>query len=34
MLSSWADGSHHPMRWDRDQVEDGADGTLTLVPAG
>jgi penicillin amidase len=34
MLASWADGTHHPMRWDRDQVEDGAEGTVGLVPAG
>jgi penicillin amidase len=32
MLASWADGAHHPLRWDREQVEDGAEGTLTLVP--
>jgi penicillin amidase len=32
MLASWADGTHHPMRWDREQVEDGAEGTLALVP--
>lgn len=32
MLASWADGTHHPMRWDRDQVAEGAEGTLTLVP--
>lgn len=32
MLASWADGTHHPLRWDRDQVEDGSEGTLTLLP--
>jgi penicillin amidase len=34
MLPSWADGTHHPLRWDREQVEQGSEGTLTLVPAG
>ena len=33
MLASWTDGAHHSMRWTREQVEDGADGTLRLVPA-
>ena len=33
MLASWTDGIHHPMRWTRGQVEDGAQGTLTLLPA-
>jgi penicillin amidase len=32
MLDSWTDGAHHPMRWTRDQVEDGAEGTLRLIP--
>ena len=34
MLDSWTDGIHHPMRWTREQVDDGAEGTLRLVPAG
>jgi len=34
MLESWTDGTHHPMRWTREQVEAGAEGTLRLVPAG
>ena len=33
MLSPWSDGTHRPLRWDRDQVEEGSEGTLTLVPA-
>ncbi len=32
MLDSWTDGTQQPMRWTRDQVEDGAEGTLTLAP--
>ena len=32
MIGPWALGDQHPMRWTRDQVEDGAEGTLTLVP--
>jgi penicillin amidase len=32
MLASWADGTHYPMRWQRDQVEEGAEGTLALIP--
>jgi penicillin G amidase len=34
MLDSWTDGDHHPMRWTRDQADDGAEGTLNLVPSG
>jgi len=34
MLEPWTDGTHHPMRWTREQVEDGAEGTLRLIPAG
>ena len=33
MLDSWTDGAHHSMRWTREQVEDGSEGTLALVPA-
>jgi penicillin amidase len=33
MLASWADGIHYPLRWERDQVEEGAEGTLALVPS-
>jgi penicillin G amidase len=33
MLESWTDGIHHSMRWTREQVEEGAEGTLTLVPS-
>jgi len=33
MLEPWAEGDQHPMRWTRDQIEDGADGTLTLIPS-
>jgi penicillin amidase len=33
MLVSWTDGTHHPLRWEREQVEDGSEGTLSLVPA-
>ncbi len=32
MLDSWTDGTQHPMRWTRDQVEQGAEGSLTLAP--
>jgi penicillin amidase len=34
MLVSWTDGTHHPLRWEREQVEDGSEGTLSLVPSG
>ena len=34
MLQPWADGIHHPMRWPREQVEEEAEGTLTLSPPG
>ncbi len=33
MLASWADGTHHPLRWDREQVEEGSEGNLALIPA-
>lgn len=32
MLDSLTDGTHHPMRWIREQVDDGSEGTLGLVP--
>ena len=34
MLDSWTDGTNHSMRWTREQVEDGSEGTLSLAPAG
>ena len=30
MLVTWTDGTHHPMRWTREQVDDGSEGTLRL----
>ena len=33
MLDSWTDGTHHTMRWTREQVDDGAEGTLRLMPS-
>jgi penicillin amidase len=33
MLEPWTEGTHHPMRWTREQVEEGSEGTLTLDPA-
>ncbi|HSK07386.1 MAG TPA: penicillin acylase family protein, partial [Acidimicrobiia bacterium] len=32
MIGPWADGEQRPMRWTRDQVEERAEGTLTLSP--
>jgi penicillin amidase len=32
MIEPWADGGQLPMRWARDQVEEGAESTLTLSP--
>jgi penicillin amidase len=33
MIERWLDGRTAPMRWTRDQVDDGARGTLRLNPA-
>ncbi|MGH8951266.1 MAG: penicillin acylase family protein [Acidimicrobiia bacterium] len=33
MIEPWAEGDQNPMRWTRDQIEEGAEGTLALVPA-
>lgn len=33
MLDPWATGDQHPMRWEREQVEEAAEGTLRLVPS-
>lgn len=34
MIEMWVDGEHGPMPWTRQEVEDVAAHTLTLVPAG
>ncbi len=33
MLDPWATGEQHPMRWEREQVELAAEGTMRLVPS-
>ncbi|MBS3783627.1 MAG: penicillin acylase family protein [Anaerolineae bacterium] len=32
MIASWRDVEHHPMLWDRQDVEAGAEGVLVLTP--
>ena len=32
MIEPWTVGELHPMRWEREQVEDGAAATLLLTP--